>query len=167
MVKLLGLALVFSCGLFTGWGRALSLEREAKRASSLREFLRQFRLSLEATRAAPGEIVKMLAKETAFTDDEAVQAMAASFRQSGSFAQAVQAAIKEGTGKPGAAESILLSLGDTVGVKPLDQQLSALAGAELLMEREWELSRERSRRYGGLSKRLGALLGLLAVVILA
>lgn len=166
MAKLLGLVLVFSCGATLGWGRALSLEREAKQAGLWREFLRQFKNCLETTRAAPGEIVRMLANETAFTDNEAVQAMAASFRQSGSFAQAVKAAV-EGRGKPGAAESILLSLGDTVGVKPLSEQLSALAGAELLLEREWEFSRERSRRYGGLSKRLGVLLGLLAVVVLA
>lgn len=166
MVKLLGLALVFSCGLFAGWARAVSLEREAKQVGLWREFLRQFKNCLETTRAAPGEIVKMLAKETTFTDNGAVQAMAASFRQSGSFSTAVKTAL-EGRGKPGAAESILLSLGDTVGVKPLAEQLSALAGAELLLEREWEFSRERSRRYGGLSKRLGMLLGLLAVVVLA
>lgn len=166
MAKILGLVLVFSCGTMLGWGRALSLEREAKKAGLLREFLRQFRNCLETTRAAPGEIVKMLAKETAFTDNEAVQAMAAAFRRSGSFAQAVKAAVGGGA-KPGAAESILLSLGDAVGVRPLPEQLSALAGAELLLEREWELAQERSRRYGGLSKRLGLLLGLLAVVILA
>lgn len=166
MTKVLGLVLVFSCGLFAGWGRALSLEREANKAGLWRDFLRQFKNCLETTRAAPGEIVRMLAKETAFTDNEAVQAMAASFRQSGSFAQAVQTAIQKGR-KPGAVENILLSLGDTVGVKPLPEQLSALGGAELLLEREWELAGERSRRYGGLSKRLGALLGLLAVVVLA
>lgn len=166
MAKLLGLALVFSCGLSAGWGRAVSLEREAKRAGVWRDFLRQFKNCLETTRAAPGEIVRMLAKETAFTGDEAIQTMAMSFRQSGSFAQAVKTAVEKG-GKPGAAESILLSLGDTVGIKPLREQLSALSGAELLMEREWELARERSRRYGGLSKRLGVLLGLLAVVVLA
>lgn len=166
MAKLLGLILVFSCGVLSGWGRAFSLEREAKKTGLLRDFLRQFKNCLETTRAAPGEIVRMLAKETAFTGEEMVQTMAAAFRQSGSFAQAVQAAIK-GQGKPGAVENILLSLGDAVGVKPLPEQLSALAGAELLLEREWELARERSRKYGGLSKRLGALLGLLAVVVLA
>ena len=166
MAKILGLMLVFSCGIFAGWGRALCLERDAKKAGLLRDFLRQFRLCLETTRAAPGEIVRMLAKETAFTGDATIQTMAAAFRQSGSFAQAIQAAM-EGGRKPGAAENILLSLGDSVGVKPLPEQLSALGGAELRMEREWELARERSRKYGGLSKRLGVLLGLLAVVILA
>lgn len=166
MTKLVGLLLVFSCGLLAGWGRALTLEREAKKARMWRDFLRQFRSCLETTRAAPGEIVRMLAKETAFIDKEPVQAMAASFRQSGSFAAAVKAAIG-GRGKPGAVEAILLSLGDAVGVKPLADQLSALGGAELLLEREWELAGERSRKYGGLSKRLGALLGLLAAVVLA
>lgn len=166
MAKLLGLLLIFSCGVLAGWGKAFSLEREAKKAGLLRDFLRQFRLCLETTRAAPGEIVRMLAKETAFTDDEAIQTMAAAFRQSGSFAQAVKKTM-EGKGKPGAADNILLSLGDAVGIKPLPEQLSALDGAALLMEREWELARERSRRYGGLSKRLGVLLGLLAAVVLA
>lgn len=166
MAKILGLLLVFSCGTMLGWGRALSLEREANKAGMWRDFLRQFKNCLETTRAAPGEIVRMLAKETAFMAEESVQRMAEAFRQSGSFAQAVKTAIQNGK-NPGAVESILLSLGDAVGIKPLPDQLSALGGAELLLEREWELARERSRRYGGLSKRLGALLGLLAVVVLA
>lgn len=166
MAKLLGLALVFSCGALAGWGRALRLEREAGKAGLWRDFLRQFTVCLETTRAAPGEIVRMLAKETAFTDDGSVQAMAAAFRQSGSFAQAIKAAVQKGK-KPGAVENILLSLGDTVGIKPLPDQLSALTGAELMLEREWELAGERSRRYGGLAKRLGVLLGLLAAVVLA
>lgn len=166
MAKLLGLLLIFNCGLLAGWGRALSLEREAKKTGLWRDFLRQFKNCLETTRAAPGEIVRMIAKETAFTDEEAIQTMAAAFCQSGSFAQAVKTAIEEER-KPGAAEKILLSLGDTVGIKPLQDQLSALGGAELLMQREWELAQDRSRKYGGLSKRLGALLGLLAAVVLS
>lgn len=166
MTKALGLVLVFSCGLLAGWGRAFALEREARRAGLWRDFLRRFQVCLETTRSSPGEIVSMIAKETAFTAEEAVQAMAASFRQSGSFAQAVRAAL-EGRGRPGAVEGILLSLGDTVGVTTLEEQLSALEGAQLLLEREWELAKERSRRYGGLSRRLGLLLGLLAVVVLA
>ena len=54
-----------------------------------------------------------------------------------------------------------------MGIKPLEEQLAALSGAGLLLEQEWERARERSRRYGGLSRRLGLLLGLLAVVVLA
>ena len=108
----------------------------------------------------------MLAKETAFTEDEGVRAMAAAFRQSGSFAGAVRAALGDQS-RPGAVEQTLLSLGDVVGVKPLEEQLAALSGAGLLLEQEWERARERSRRYGGLSRRLGLLLGLLAVVVLA
>lgn len=166
MTKALGLLLVFSCGLVAGWGRALALEREARRAALWRDFLRQFQICLETTRSAPGEIVRMLAKETAFTDSEEVQAMAAAFRQSGSFAGAVRAALAKRS-RRGAVEQTLLSLGDAVGVKPLEEQLSALEGARLLLEQEWERAKEQSRRYGGLSRRLGLLLGLLAVVILA
>ena len=88
MTKALGLLLVFSGCLLAGWGRALSLEREVKKAALWRDLLRQFQVCLETTRAAPGEIIRMLAKETAFTEDEGVRAMAAAFRQSGSFAAA-------------------------------------------------------------------------------
>lgn len=166
MTKLIGLALVFSCGPFLGWGRAAKLEGEVRRIGLWRDFLRQFAVCLETTRAAPGQIVRMIAKGSAFTDNEAMQAMSASFSESGSFARAVSRAL-EGRGKPGAVEEILLTLGEAVGVKPLEEQLSALKSAELLLEREWERAREQSRRYGGLSRRLGVLLGLLAVVILA
>ncbi len=166
MTKALGLLLVFSGCLLAGWGRALALEREVKKAALWRDLLRQFQVCLETTRAAPGEIIRMLAKETAFTEDERVRAMAAAFRQSGSFAGAVRAALGDQS-RPGAVERTLLSLGDVVGVKPLEEQLAALSGAGLLLEQEWERARERSRRYGGLSRRLGLLLGLLAVVVLA
>ena len=162
MTKALGLLLVFSGCLLAGWGRALALAREVKKAALWRDLLRQFQVCLETTRAAPGEIIRMLAKETAFTEDEGVRAMAAAFRQSGSFAGAVRAALGDQS-RPGAVERTLLSLGDVVGVKPLEEQLAALSGAGLLLEQEWE----RSRRYGGLSRRLGLLLGLLAVVVLA
>ncbi len=52
-------------------------------------------------------------------------------------------------------------------MKPLEEQLSVLESAILLLGREAELAREESRRYGGLFRRLGLLLGLLAVVVLA
>ena len=81
-------------------------------------------------------------------------------------AGAVRAALGDQS-RLGAVEQTLLSLGDVVGIKPLEEQLAALSGAGLLLEQEWERARERSRRYGGLSRRLGLLLGLLAVVVLA
>ena len=60
-----------------------------------------------------------------------------------------------------------MNLADVVGARPLEEQLSALETAELLMAREGAAARERSRQYGGLCQRLGVLLGLMAVVILA
>lgn len=165
MAKGMGLLLLFSCGTMLGWSKARSLEQRAGELAAWQEFLRQFRTVLASTRAAPGEIVKMLAKQTAFTDLRGVQKMAEAFRESGSFAHAAQAAA--GNGKRGAAEGLLLSLGDTVGIQPLEEQLSALESAILLLDREAEAAREESRRYGGLFRRLGVLLGLLAVVVLA
>lgn len=104
----------------------------------------------------------MLAKQTAFTGLPGVEAMAEAFRQSGSFAAAAAAA-----GRTGAVEEVLRSLGDVIGVKPLEEQLAALEGAVLRLGREAELAREESRRRGGLWQRMGILLGLLAVVVLA
>ncbi len=164
MAKGLGLLLVFSCGALLG-GKARALEQRAGELACWQEFLRQFRTVLESTRAAPGEIVRMLARQTAFAGFQGVQALAEAFRESGSFAYAAQAAV--GGGKRGAAEGLLLSLGDSIGVKPLEEQLSVLESAILLLGREAELAREESRRYGGLFRRLGLLLGLLAVVVLA
>lgn len=165
MAKGLGLLLVFSCGALLGWGKARALEQRAGELACWQEFLRQFRTVLESTRAAPGEIVRMLARQTAFAGFQGVQALAEAFRESGSFAYAAQAVV--GGGKRGAAEGLLLSLGDSIGVKPLEEQLSVLESAILLLGREAELAREESRRYGGLFRRLGLLLGLLAVVVLA
>lgn len=165
MTKGVGLVLLFSCGTLLGWGKARFMEQRARELAVWQEFLRQFRTVLESTRAAPGEIVKMLAKQRTFIDLQGVQSMAEAFRKSGSFAYAAQAAT-DGR-KRGTAESLLLSLGDTVGIKPLEEQLSTLESAILLLGREAEAAREESRRYGGLFRRLGVLLGLLAVVVLA
>ena len=66
MAKGLGLLLVFSCGALLGWGKARALEQRAGELACWQEFLRQFRTVLESTRAAPGEIVRMLARQTAF-----------------------------------------------------------------------------------------------------
>lgn len=165
MAKGLGLAMLFSCGVLAGWGKARSLSERARVLAGWQEFLRQLRVCLETTRAAPREIVRMLAKQNAFTDLPGVQAMAESFRENGSFASAVSAAVDRK--KPGAAERLLLSLGDSIGVRPLEEQLSALESAILLLERETERAWEESRRCGGLFQRLGVLLGLLAVVVLA
>ena len=166
MAKGLGLLLVFSCGVLLGWGKAHAMIQQARELAQWREFLRQFRIHLAATRSSPGEIVRTLGKQTAFTDSPGIQALAEAFENSSSFAWSIRRAV-EGKKKLGPAEQILLTLGDTVGVKPLEEQLSALAAAELLMEREADAARERSRQYGGLCQRLGVLLGLLAVVVLA
>ena len=166
MGKAVGLLLVFSCGVLAGWGRARGMEQRARDLALWREFLCRFRTALETTRGTPGEITMMLGKQTAFTDFSGVQVLAGAFRQSGSFAHAA-ASLAEGVRRPGPAEQLLLSLGDVVGVKPLEEQLSALRAGELLLEREAREAREESRRYGGLCQRLGILAGLLAVVILA
>lgn len=165
MLKGLGLALIFSCGALAGWGKARSLTQRARDLSRWQDFLRQLRLSLETTRAAPREIVRMLARQSAFADFAGVQRMAEAFRESGSFARAAAAAV--GQGRPGPAEELLLSLGDSVGIKPLEDQLSALDQAILLLEGETERAWEESRRMGTLFQRMGALLGLLAVILLA
>ena len=83
MAKGLGLLLVFSCGALLGWGKARALEQRAGELACWQEFLRQFRTVLESTRAAPGEIVRMLARQTAFAGFQGVQALAEAFRESG------------------------------------------------------------------------------------
>ena len=99
MAKGLGLLLVFSCGALLGWGKARALEQRAGELACWQEFLRQFRTVLESTRAAPGEIVRMLARQTAFAGFQGVQALAEAFRESGSFAYADQGGV--GGGKRG------------------------------------------------------------------
>lgn len=165
MLKGLGLLLIVSCGGLTGWGKARTLRERAEELGRWRELLRQLSMGLETTRAAPGEILRMTAKQTTFTADAAVQRMAEAFRESGSFAHAAAAALAGR--RQGTAEQLLLELGDTVGVKPLPDQLSALRRAELLMAQEEAEAREVSRKQGGLWQRLGLLLGLMAAVVLA
>ena len=153
MGKALGLLLIFCGFVLTGWGKASSLEQRARNLALWQEFLCQFRICLETTRAAPREIVRMLEKQNAFTELSGLETMTSAFGESGSFA--------------GAVEQVLLSLGDTVGIKPLEEQLSALQTGASLLAREAQKAREESRRYGGLCRRMGVLLGLLAVVVLA
>lgn len=166
MGKGLGLLLVFFGCTLAGWGKARDLSRRAHELELWREFLCQFRVCLETTRAAPGEIVRMLEKQNSFTDMEGLKTMALAFRESGSFGRAA-GKLAETARTPGPAENALLSLGDVIGIKPLEEQLSALRAGELLLEREAREAREKTRRYGGLCQRLGMLLGLLAVVVLA
>lgn len=164
--KGLGLVLVFSGCVLAGWGKARSLERRARTLALWREFLCQFRLCLETTRAAPGEIVRMLEKQNTFTSLGGLETLALAFRESGSFANAA-GALAEAAKRPGAVEQVLLSLGDVIGVKPLEEQLSALRAGETLLEREAREAREESQSHGGLFRRMGVLAGLLAVVVLA
>lgn len=166
MGKAVGLLLVFSCGVLAGWGRARGMEQHARELALWREFLCRFRTALETTRGTPGEITRMLGKQNTFTELFGLQVMAEAFQRSGSFANAASC-LAERVNRPGQAEQLLLSLGDVIGVKPLEEQLSALQAGELLLEREAREAREESRRYGGLCQRLGILAGLLAVVILA
>lgn len=166
MGKAVGLLLVFSCGALAGWGRAYGMAQRVRDLELWREFLSRFRLCLESTRGTPGEIVRMLEKQNTFTAFWGVQRMAEAFQESGSFAYAAKR-VAESAGKPGPAEQLMLSLGDVIGVKPLEEQLSALRAGEALLEREAREAREESRRYGGLCQRMGILLGLLAVVVLA
>ena len=108
----------------------------------------------------------MLEKQNTFTSLPGLESMALAFRESGSFAWAAEAAARA-AGKPGPAERVLLSLGEVIGVKPLEEQLSALRAGEALLDREAGEAREESQRHGGLFRRMGVLLGLLAVVVLA
>ncbi len=108
----------------------------------------------------------MLEKQNAFTELSGLETMTSAFGESGSFAHAAEVLAKAAK-RPGAVEQVLLSLGDTVGIKPLEEQLSALQTGASLLAREAQKAREESRRYGGLCRRMGVLLGLLAVVVLA
>ena len=96
MLKLLGLVMVFSCGVLCGFAKARSLAEGARVVGGWQELLRQFSVTLAGTRAAPREIIRMLAKQTAFTGLPGVEAMAEAFRQSGSFAAAAAAAGRTG-----------------------------------------------------------------------
>ena len=166
MTKFLGLLLIFCCGTLVGWGKALGMSRQAGELERWCEFLRQFRVHLETTRSAPREIVRMLGKQNAFTESLGIQDLACAFEDDSSFRRCLNRALK-GKKTLGNAAQILLNLGDVIGIKSLEEQLSALETAELLMAREAENAREHSRWYGGLCQRLGILLGLMAVVILA
>ena len=166
MAKFLGLLMVFSCGALLGWGKALGMNRRARELEKWREFLKEFRIHLEATRSSPREIVRMLGKQNAFTDSPGIQALRSAFEMDSSFSRCLGRAL-EGKGLPPETVPILMNLADVVGARPLEEQLSALETAELLMAREGAAARERSRQYGGLCQRLGVLLGLMAVVILA
>ena len=166
MGKALGLLLIFCGFVLTGWGKASSLEQRARNLALWQEFLCQFRICLETTRAAPREIVRMLEKQNAFTGLSGLETMTSAFGESGSFAHAAEVLAKAAK-RPGAVEQVLLSLGDTVGIKPLEEQLSALQTGASLLAREAQKARDESRRYGGLCRRMGVLLGRLAVVVLA
>ena len=166
MAKLLGLMMVFSCGALLGWSKALELRRQAAELGRWGEFLREFRVRLGATRASPRELAGALCARNAFAASPGIRALGEAFREESSFSACLGRAL-EAAALPREPAGILLGLADVVGAQPLEEQLAALEGAELLMAREEEAARERSRRYGGLWQRLGVLLGLAAAVLLA
>ena len=87
MAKFLGLLMVFGCGALLGWGKALGMSRRAGELEKWREFLKEFRIHLEATRSSPREIVRTLGKQNAFTDSPGIQALRSAFEMDSSFSR--------------------------------------------------------------------------------
>ena len=120
MGKALGLLLIFCGFVLTGWGKASSLEQRARNLALWQEFLCQFRICLETTRAAPMEIVRMLEKQNAFTELSGLETMTSAFGESGSFAHAAEALARSGVG------ALDLIDNDRVSESNLNRQIVAL-----------------------------------------
>ena len=162
MLKFAGLLFLFSCAMLLGYAQAHQLRRREQVLGQLLEFLRQMTVHLRTSMAPPRELVGRVARQSTLADCALVQELARQFEESGSFRRNIGRAV-ERTGLEGTAEGdILLGLGDEIGERPLEHQLSALASCTLELERELEAA-----RYAPLYQRLGVLGGLLVVVLLA
>lgn len=166
MLKAAGLLMLFSGAFLLGNAQADRLMREERELGSLLEFLRQLTLHLKTSMAPPRELIARLARQSTLADCTLLKELDAQFAASNSFRRNITLAV-ESTGLQGtAAGDVLLALGDEIGEKPLEHQLSALSSATIALERELESARTRRGTYAPLYRRLGLLGGLLVVVLL-
>lgn len=166
VIKVLGLLLLFSCAALLGDAQARALRRREQELGQLLEFLRQLTVHLRTTMAPPRELLRRLSHQSSLVDCPLVVELDRQLREHSSFRLAITQAVEQAGLKGSIAGDTLLALGDEIGEKPLEHQLSALAGAALALERELETARRNGDRYAPLYRRLGVLGGLLAVVLL-
>lgn len=165
MIKLTGMLLIFGCGVLIGFNRASVLSERAGELELITEYLRQFRMRLQLQKSQPGDIAAAIGRQSRFSKLRFASLLTESCRVTPDFSIAVRNAV-EGCGRAlGAAADILISLGDTVGIKALEAQLADMDAVIMLMDRETQRAQQDSGKYGNLYRRLGTLGGLLAAVI--
>lgn len=166
MLKLAGLVLLFSSAAMTGAYAAAQLGEREQGVRRIIMFLRQFALQLECLRSSPGRITVLLAGQQEFAGDRFIAALAQEFGQTQSFLRAVESAVavcpwleRWGIAKP------LLELGDVIGVRELEGQLTSLKSVIMLLEDiRVTAGREREKK-GDLYRRLGLLGGAMLAVL--
>ena len=166
MLKAAGLLFIFSCAALLGTAQARNLSQKERQLAQILEFTRQLTVYLKTSMAPPRELIHRIAHQSALESCPLVQELDQNFSESNDFRRNMNKAMATVglSGTP--AGEILSSLGDEIGVKPLESQLSALSSAIVALERELETARAKTAQYAPLYRRLGVLGGLLAVVLL-
>lgn len=166
MLRYLGLLLLFSSAVMTGFYAAAVVEERVAMLERQLLFWRQFAQQLTALRSTPGQIVALLATGQEFAADPFFGRLVRAFKQSDSFAQALQGSINATPAvRDGPLRDILLPLGTTIGLRDLDSQLAMLNSVTVRLEQLLQTVREQSRQKAGLYRRLGIFGGLLLAVI--
>lgn len=117
-------------------------------------------------RGEPAEILTVLGKGTEFVRLPFAQSMAAHAARQRDFARILHGTLEEQTSLSAGTREALEPLAGAIGRSDLENQLRVLEGTLLLLKREKQVCEDKAKRRGGLSRRLGVLGGLLAVVIL-
>ena len=166
LFKGIGLFLLFSFSTLWGMCRADALRCAVREMELTDAFLREFAVLLKNSMAPPGEIVRRLSVQSGLRDCALLSALERECRQTPSFSLAMERAVAQWPLTRSRAAQILTALGEEIGARDVESELSAIEAARILLEQELSDGRERAQRHGPLFQRLGLLGGLLLVILL-
>ena len=166
LLKAIGSCLLLGACTALGWQQADRLRSKVILIRETLSFWEQFRTQLVHLRASPGEIIHTLARTGAFEKNCLAAALERAFLVSANFGENLSSALGECQElcKCGAGP-ILLTLGDVIGSRDLESQLTALDSVLELLRGLMQEAEAEYKKYGGLYRRLGILSGLALVVI--
>ncbi|MEA5011676.1 MAG: stage III sporulation protein AB [Angelakisella sp.] len=166
MLKTIGLLLLFAVCVSTGFLKADELKTKTQTLYQCLIFLKQLSIQLQTRQMPPGQIIQLLCSQTAFEKNCLVQSLACHFKNSASFARNMRLTVADCPElKACGAEEVLLGLGDIIGSRSLEEQLSAIDSAQQLIEQYLSLAEEVLHNEGMLYRRMGILTGLMVIVL--
>ena len=167
MLKTAGILLIFAVCTGMGFQQAEKLRERVTLIREILAFWGQFQVQLRGLRASPGDIVRLLRRQTAFCRNCLVVELDKAFGEGYDFGRNLEEALSRCPElKECGVSDILRTLEDVIGFRDLETQMVTLDSVQALLSVRLEEEENRLRRYGGLYRRLGVLGGMAVVVLL-